>query len=86
MFGTFATDILLLSDLKKNGLPTGITLVSADNLREWFFDVEVLGESVFAGETFRIRFVFGERYPWDAPEVVFLVDAPKFRAPEVSFR
>ncbi len=61
-----------MTDLKRNGLPTGITLVKADDLREWLFDLEVLGESVFAGEKFRLRFIFNDRYPWEAPECTFV--------------
>jgi ubiquitin-conjugating enzyme E2 W len=52
-----------LTELKKEGCPAGITLVEADDLATWFLTIEVLGESVFKGEVFSLRFKFSPRYP-----------------------
>lgn len=58
-----------LNELKLNGCPTGIELIKADDLQTWVFTVEVLGESVFKGEKFALRFRFGDSYPLESPEV-----------------
>jgi len=54
--------------------PAGITLLQADDLAVWLLSIEVLGESVYKGEVFSLRFTFGPRYPIESPEVVFVVD------------
>ena len=47
-----------------NGLPPGITLISADNLEEWFLDIRVLDQNpIYAGETYRLKFKFSDKYP-----------------------
>lgn len=47
-----------------NGLPPGITLVSADNLEEWFLDIQVLDQNpIYAGQTYRLKFKFSDKYP-----------------------
>lgn len=71
-----------LTDLKINGTPPGIGLLQADDLKEWTFSIEVLGESVFKGDKFALRFRFTDNYPLESPEVVFIVDS-NWRAPEV---
>lgn len=45
----------------------------------------VLGESVYEGETFALRFRFNDNYPLEAPEVIFLT-SPPYKAPEVCNR
>lgn len=57
-------------------------MLRADDLKEWLFTLSVLGESVYEGETFALRFRFTDNYPLEAPEVVFLTEAP-YKAPEV---
>ena len=71
------------SDIHKSGSPTGTTLLDAENLKEWKFTLSVLGESVYEGETFALRFRFNDNYPLEAPEVVFLT-SPPYKAPEVG--
>lgn len=73
------------SEIHKSGPPTGTTLLNADDLKEWRFSLTVLGESVYEGETFALRFRFNDNYPLEAPEVVFLTASP-YKAPEVSHR
>ena len=47
-----------------NGLPPGITLISADNLEEWFLDIRVLDQNpIYEGETYRLKFKFSDKYP-----------------------
>jgi ubiquitin-conjugating enzyme E2 W len=70
-----------MQEIHKSGPPTGMTLISANDLREWQFTLTVLGESVFEGETFALRFRFTDNYPLEAPEVVFLTTSP-YKAPE----
>lgn len=54
-------------------LPPGITLVSAENLREWQMDLTVPDNPIYPpGEQYRLRFQFSQNYPIEAPEVVFL--------------
>ncbi|KAI1082973.1 ubiquitin conjugating enzyme [Whalleya microplaca] len=45
-------------------LPPGITLVSADNLEEWFLDIRVLDQNpIYADQTYRLKFKFSTAYP-----------------------
>ncbi|KAI1090743.1 small conjugating protein ligase-like protein [Rostrohypoxylon terebratum] len=56
-----------------SSLPPGITLVSADNLEEWFLDIQVLDQNpIYAGQTYRLKFKFGTQYPIEPPEVTFV--------------
>lgn len=72
-----------LNDLKLNGPPPGTAILKADDLREWVFSVQVLGETVFKGETFALRFRFSDNYPLESPEVVFLT-TEGWTAPEAG--
>ncbi|UZJ53106.1 hypothetical protein CBS101457_002426 [Exobasidium rhododendri] len=65
-----------LMEIQTNGPPTGTKLIRADDLKEWLFELQVLGESVYEGETFAMRFRFTDNYPLEAPEVVFVTTAP----------
>ena len=54
-------------------LPDGIALVSAPDFQEWQMDIRVLDDNpIYRGQTFRLRFRFGSKYPIEAPEVVFM--------------
>ncbi|KAG8904223.1 hypothetical protein FRC01_008822 [Tulasnella sp. 417] len=64
----------------KGSPPAGISLLSADNLALWRLELQVLGESLYQGETFAVEFRFGPRYPIDSPAVVFVVN-DKYKAP-----
>lgn len=45
-------------------LPPGITLIRADNLENWFVDIQVLDANpIYAGETYRLKFTFSQNYP-----------------------
>ncbi|CEH14199.1 ubc-like protein [Ceraceosorus bombacis] len=61
-----------LAELRLNGPPVGTEIIKADDLQTWVFSVEVLGESVYKGEKFALRFRFPDAYPMESPEVVFL--------------
>merc|ERR1711881_820344 len=53
----------------------GITFVSADDLKEWYMDIEVLDDNpIYKGEKYRLKFMFSNNYPIEAPEVVFVKD------------
>ncbi|KAI1168714.1 ubiquitin-conjugating enzyme/RWD-like protein [Nemania serpens] len=56
-----------------NNLPPGIALVSADNLEEWFLDIQVLDQNpLYVGHIYRLKFKFSNNYPIEAPEVTFV--------------
>ncbi|KAB5580144.1 putative ubiquitin-conjugating enzyme E2 W [Coniochaeta sp. 2T2.1] len=69
----------LAKELQKihNGLPPGITLVSSDTLDKldvWFLDIQVLDPNnpLYFGQTYRLKFKFGDNYPIEPPEVTFV--------------
>lgn len=65
-----------LTDIKNNGTPAGIVLLAADKMDEWFFTIQVLGdETVYKGEVFALRIIFGDRYPIDYPQVTFVANS-----------
>ncbi|KAL9102767.1 MAG: hypothetical protein Q9163_002129 [Psora crenata] len=60
-------------------LPPGITLVAADDLKEWLMDIKVLDNNpLYLEQTYRLRFRFSNNYPIEAPEVTF---APSSQPP-----
>ncbi|KIJ60106.1 hypothetical protein HYDPIDRAFT_161350 [Hydnomerulius pinastri MD-312] len=63
-----------LSEIRTEGCPCGITLLNADNYETWFFSIEVLGESLYQGEVFKLMFRFDASYPISSPAVQFVVD------------
>lgn len=54
--------------------PQGITLVKADDFMTWFLGLEVLGNSLYAGEKFLLKFRFDNQYPISSPSVTFVAD------------
>ncbi|KAL8920950.1 MAG: hypothetical protein Q9208_005976 [Pyrenodesmia sp. 3 TL-2023] len=77
MAATFATRRLSKELTKVNqSLPPGITLVSADDFKEWQMDIRVLDPNpIYINQTFRLRFRFSNNYPIESPEVTFLPSA-----------
>ncbi|EGO52470.1 hypothetical protein NEUTE1DRAFT_90783 [Neurospora tetrasperma FGSC 2508] len=62
----------------QNGLPPGIELISADNLEEWLLDIRVLDNNpLYLNDTYRLKFRFGQSYPIEPPEVVFVKQADR---------
>jgi len=60
-------------------LPPGISIASADDLKDWQMDIKVLDDNtLYRNETYRLRFRFSNKYPIEAPEVTFVktVDRP----------
>ncbi|KAM3077055.1 hypothetical protein ACMFMG_003477 [Clarireedia jacksonii] len=54
-------------------LPPGITLVSAEDFKEWFIDIQVLDANpLYQNQTYRLKFKFSNQYPIEPPEVTFL--------------
>lgn len=45
-----------LAELKGSGMPEGCALLRADDLETWVISIAVLGESLYAGQTFALRF------------------------------
>lgn len=75
--------LLLRSDLRLQGTPEGCAIIRADDLQEWQFSIEVLGNSLYQNEKFALRFRFTDSYPMESPEVVFIV-TDGYKAPIVS--
>ena len=45
-------------------LPPGITLVKADDFSSWLVDIQVVDPNpIYAGETYRLKFMFSQNYP-----------------------
>ncbi|KLO11300.1 UBC-like protein [Schizopora paradoxa] len=55
--------------------PAGIKLVEASNFDKWILGIEVLGDSLYKGESFLLKFTFDPGYPISAPAVQFVVDS-----------
>ncbi|KAF2707553.1 UBC-like protein [Pleomassaria siparia CBS 279.74] len=56
-------------------LPPGISLICADDLKEWLMDIRVIDTNpLYQDEVYRLKFVFSQSYPIEAPEVVFVKD------------
>ncbi|TIA62609.1 UBC-like protein [Aureobasidium pullulans] len=54
-------------------LAPGITLVSAENLKTWLMDIQVMDANpIYQGNIFRLKFEFSNNYPIEPPEVVFV--------------
>jgi len=60
--------------------PAGITPISVDNFDTWIIAVQVLGESLYKGEVFALKFQFDSQYPISSPAVTFVCDNG-YRAP-----
>lgn len=45
-------------------LPPGISLVRAEDFKEWLMDIRVLDENpIYMNQTYRLKFKFGNNYP-----------------------
>ncbi|KAA6415349.1 MAG: ubiquitin-conjugating enzyme [Lasallia pustulata] len=54
-------------------LPPRITLVTAEDFKEWQMDIRVLDPNpLYLNKTYRLRFRFSNNYPIEAPEVTFI--------------
>ena len=55
----------MLNDLQLHDKTApGITFVSADDLKEWYMDIEVLDDNpIYKGEKYRLKFMFSNNYP-----------------------
>ena len=47
----------------QRGMPHGITIVKADDFREWLLDIQVFDNPIYEGQTFRLSLLFGGNYP-----------------------
>lgn len=72
-----------LNDLRSGGLPEGCKIVQAEDLQTWVIEIQALGETLFTGERFALRFRFTDSYPLESPEVVFLT-TDGWSAPELN--
>ncbi|SNX85925.1 related to ubiquitin-conjugating enzyme [Melanopsichium pennsylvanicum] len=69
-----------LSEIRLKGPPEGCAIIKAEDLQEWQFSIEVLGNSLYQGQKFGLRFRFSDTYPMESPEVVFMT-TDGFEAP-----
>ncbi|KAJ9115540.1 hypothetical protein QFC24_006950 [Naganishia onofrii] len=56
--------------------PVGIHLLKADDLQTWFLSIKVLGDSLYQGEVFALKFVFEQNYPIEAPQMARRIRFP----------
>ncbi|OJJ47241.1 hypothetical protein ASPZODRAFT_96114 [Penicilliopsis zonata CBS 506.65] len=60
----------------KEHLPPGIAIAKSENLEEWQMDIQVLDDNpLYRGQTYRLKFTFGSKYPIEPPEVQFIQSA-----------
>lgn len=71
------------SEIRIKGPPEGCEIIKADDLQEWQFSIQVLGDSLYQDQKFGLRFRFSDSYPMESPEVVFMV-TDGYQAPTVS--
>ncbi|GHJ85972.1 hypothetical protein NliqN6_2374 [Naganishia liquefaciens] len=73
-----------LTAFKNEQTPAGVHLLRADDLETWYISVQVLGESLYKGQVFALRFFFEPNYPIEAPQVTFYdgeIDGVRYRVP-----
>ncbi|EST09466.1 Ubiquitin-conjugating enzyme, E2 [Kalmanozyma brasiliensis GHG001] len=69
-----------LSEIRIKGAPEGCEIIKAEDLQEWQFSIQVLGNSLYQDQKFGLRFRFSDTYPMESPEVVFMT-TDGFQAP-----
>ncbi|PVZ98645.1 hypothetical protein BB558_005347 [Smittium angustum] len=57
--------------------PEYIKVRCTNNIMIWVIELKGAKNTVYEGETFYLRFTFGENYPFDPPEVVFIENIPE---------
>jgi ubiquitin-conjugating enzyme E2 W len=68
----------------QTNLAPGLTLVQADDFREWLMDLRVIDDNpIYKGEVYRLRFVFSNNYPIEVC-IVYNLHAPRIAAPHTS--
>jgi ubiquitin-conjugating enzyme E2 W len=63
---SLSTTVHTLQELSKikDQLAPGITLVSAENLKTWLLDIQVMDDNpIYQGHIFRLKFEFSSNYP-----------------------
>lgn len=71
----------LTLDKMHQQLPPGITLVKADEFSTWLMDIQVVDSNpLYAGETYRLKFVFSSSYP------IEVRDIPQHQIPSKAIR
>ncbi|ODQ63655.1 ubiquitin-conjugating enzyme [Nadsonia fulvescens var. elongata DSM 6958] len=58
----------------EKGLPSGLTLVSANDLTSWYIDITVDSNSLYQGQIYRLMFMYSPNYPMKVPNVQFVPD------------
>ena len=55
----------------QGSLPPGITLVKADDFSSWLVDIQVVDPNpIYAGETYRLKFMFSQNYPIEVRSII----------------
>lgn len=57
--------------------PLGISLdesATGDSLTRWVVRVDGAEGTLYAGENFKLQFIFSQKYPFDSPQVTFIGD------------
>lgn len=58
--------------------PLGISLdesATGDSLTRWVVRVDGAEGTLYAGENFKLQFIFSQKYPFDSPQVTFIGDS-----------
>ncbi|KAJ1962197.1 hypothetical protein GGI12_002788 [Dipsacomyces acuminosporus] len=68
----------LMKELKamKGESSSSIVLMNAEKLDEWVVAIHGVDGTLYAGETYNLRFGFSENYPMESPTVVFIGRVP----------
>ncbi|KAJ3215609.1 hypothetical protein HDU67_000207 [Dinochytrium kinnereticum] len=65
-----------LRDMQANP-PAGISIEKADdNLKLWVIMIHGAAGTIYEGEIYKLQFKFGNNYPLESPEVIFIGDVP----------
>ncbi|KAJ2077991.1 hypothetical protein H4R24_004785 [Coemansia sp. RSA 988] len=68
----------LMGELKRmeKEPPAYVQLSGYERLDSWVLTIKGADKTLYAGETFYLRFSFPDNYPFESPEVVFVGNVP----------
>jgi len=52
--------------------PPGIAMENCDSIKRWVLGIQGAKGTLYEGEYFKLQFTFGDEYPIDSPEVIFI--------------
>ncbi|KRY01882.1 Ubiquitin-conjugating enzyme E2 W [Trichinella pseudospiralis] len=61
-----------ISQMRSSPTP-GISMTEdQDNMNRWIVEMDGAPGTLYAGEKFKLQFIFGDNYPFSSPQVVFI--------------